>query len=438
MRKLKFIRLLFLFGFVAGMAQEKVPISLDEVKQKVEANNQKLQVNEYEYIEMKAQFNETRATFLPQLKVSHTGSRTNNPVMAFGARLNQGIFTENDFAVNNLNNPDGITNFVTSFQIEQPIINMDKIMMRSALKYGAEAKSQQNAFKKDALLLQTEKIYMQLQLAYKAVEVYEKAQKTAEANLKTVEDFYNQDLLVKSDVLSAKVRKNEVDNALNQANSMVQNLSDQLKYLMNDELEGDLLPENELDVKLTAVEENKAVDIKNRSDVVAMELQVDSHKKMNQAAKMEYFPSLNAFGNLQWFDEDILGMGSRNYFVGASLSWNLFEGGSRLARNQKAKAKFEQAKLEAEDYLAESVLELQKSQRALVDAENKMNRNKLSLDQAEEAFEIRKNRFEEGLERTADLLTAESQLAEQELNYYQSVFEFNFTQLYVEFLSNQK
>lgn len=429
------LSIVFSFLISISFAQPKQSISLEEFKSKIEQNNRSLQANEQEYLQMRAEFRETNATFLPQLSASHTAYRTDNPVMAFGTLLNQGVFTENDFAINNLNNPSAVSNFVTTFQVQQPLINFDKWVMRSALKDRADAQLQQNTFKKEALLLQADRLYMQLQLAYKSVDVLEKSKATAQANLQSIEDFYAEGLLVKSDVLSAKVRLNEVENALSKANNEVEHISDYMHYMMNEE--GAVLsPKNQLEMKLSA--ETQETDLANRSDVLAMDLSVEAYDKMKKSAGLMYLPTLNAFGNVQYFDEDVFGTGAQTFFVGASLNWNLFEGGSRIAKNQKMKAQFQQAKLEAEDYKASSEVELEKAKRVLQEAENQLNRNALSLEQAQEAFDIRKNRFEEGLERTTDLLNAEIQLANQELLYNQSIFEFNLAQLQVQFLGNAK
>jgi outer membrane protein TolC len=429
------LNIVFFFLLSISFAQPKQSISLAEFKSKIEKNNRSLQANEQEYLQMKAEFRETNAAFLPQLSASHTAYRTDNPVMAFGTLLNQGVFSESDFAIDNLNNPSAVSNFVTTFQLQQPLINFDKWVMRSALKDRADAQWQQNTFKKEALLLQADRLYMQLQLAYKSVDVLEKSKATAEANLKSIEDFYAEGLLVKSDVLSAKVRLNEVKNALSKAKNEVKHISDYMHYMMNEE--GALLsPENQLEMKLSA--ETQETDLANRSDVLAMDLSVEAYDKMKKSAGLMYLPTLNAFGNVQYFDEDVFGTGAQNFFVGASLNWNLFEGGSRIAKNQKMKAQYQQAKLEAEDYKASSEVELEKAKRMLQEAENQLNRNALSLEQAQEAFDIRKNRFEEGLERTTDLLNAEIQLANQELLYNQSIFEFNLAQLQVQFLGNAK
>ncbi len=61
----------------------------------------------------------------------------------------------------------------------------------------------------------------------------------------------------------------------------------------------------------------------------------------------------------------------------------------------------------------------------------------MAFEQSQEAFRIRQNRFTQGLEKTTDLLMAETQMAQKELEYLQAVFEYNFTKQYLQFLTNK-
>ena len=73
--------------------------------------------------------------------------------------------------------------------------------------------------------------------------------------------------------------------------------------------------------------------------------------------------------------------------------------------------------------------------RQLILAQQKVNQQELAVEQASEAYKIRKDRFSEGLEKTTDLLMAENQLLKEELGLLQAVFEFEMTQAYLAFLS---
>ena len=80
-------------------------------------------------------------------------------------------------------------------------------------------------------------------------------------------------------------------------------------------------------------------------------------------------------------------------------------------------------------------MELNKTNRQLKDAENKVNLAQLALEQSQEAYRIRQNRFTQGLEKTTDLLQSETQMIQKELEHLQAIFEYNFTKQYLQFLT---
>ena len=93
---------IFLLTILAGsflFAQETTPLSKEEVLTRVLENNRSLKISEQEFFQARADYRQTNAVFLPNIKASHTGLTTTNPLMAFGSKLNQEILTQNDFNV---------------------------------------------------------------------------------------------------------------------------------------------------------------------------------------------------------------------------------------------------------------------------------------------------------------------------------------------------
>jgi outer membrane protein TolC len=204
---------------------------------------------------------------------------------------------------------------------------------------------------------------------------------------------------------------------------------------MNDTSYVVYVPTDELTIS-TFTMEYKAVS-ENRSDIKAMELASDAYKAINKADKMAFLPRLNAFGSYEMYDDQIFQGDANGYLFGAQLSWDIFQGSKRFGKAQKSEAEFEKSKLEYTLYVSQSNLELNKAKRAFTDAENKLKLNTLALEQSEEALRIRTNRFKEGLEKTSDLLIAETQYAQKQLEYYQTIFEYNYAQAYLEFLTKE-
>lgn len=415
-------------------AQEAIPIAKSEVLSKVSQDNTSLKISEQEFIEARADYRQTYAIYLPNITASHTGIATTNPLMAFGSKLNQEILTQNDFNPALLNDPSQIENFATKFEIQQPLINMDGVYQRKAAKSKMEAMSLKQQRTSDYLKLEVEKAYMQLQLAYKGVDVLDKALQTALENKKLADNSFKQGYLQRADVLNVEVRVTDVQNQLQTAKSNVQNASNYLSFLMNDESYVVYKPSDSLSVNTFDSVTNESIS-ENRADIKAMQLASNAYESMNKADKMAFLPRLNAFGSYELYDDQIFQGSANGYLFGAQLSWDIFQGSTRFGKAQKSKAEFEKSKLQYEQYVSQSNLELNKAKRMLIDAKNKLNLSTLAMEQSKESFRIRGNRFKEGLEKTSDLLLAETQYAQKQLEYYQTIFEFNYAQAYLQFLT---
>ena len=436
---MKKINLLVAIGIALGtanlFAQDTLSISKNDLLQKVTENNLQIKVAEKSFQSAKADYRQSNALFLPNITVSHTGIVTTNPLMAFGSKLNQEILTASDFNPALLNDPDKTQNFATKIEVQQPLINLDGLYGRQAARAKMDAFQLQTERTKEYLELEVSKAYMQLQLAYKAVKVLEKANATAQGNLKIVENYFKNGMLQKTDLLNVQVRVNEITNQLQYAKSNVQNASDYLAFLLNEDMAGKTyMPAEVLDNSI-AIESINTTISDSRKDIQAMQKSADAYQKMFQSSKFGFLPRLNAFGSYELYDQNIFGTSAKGYVVGAQLSWNVFDGYKNIGKTQKAKADFEKATVETEQYKKQSQLELSKTNRQLLDTENKVNLSKLAFEQSQEAFRIRQNRFTQGLEKTTDLLMAETQMAQKELEHLQAVFEYNFTKQYLQFLT---
>ena len=417
-----------------GFAQEVVSIGKREILERVQENNSRLRISRQEFLAARAQYRQTNAVFLPNISVSHTGMTTNNPLMAFGSKLNQESVTQSDFDPARLNDPDRIDNFATKFEVQQPLVNLDGFWQRGAAKNKMEATELESVRTGDAMKLETEKAYMQLQLAHKAVTVLEQALETAQANLRLAQNNFKQGYLQRSDVLAVEVRVTEVNNQLQYARSNVKNASDYLMFLMGDSIDVVLVPKDSLSVEMNPVNTSELPG--DRADIKAMELAAQARRKMYTADQMSFLPRLNAFGSYELYDDELFQGDANGYMAGVALTWDIFDGSKRIGKAQQSKAEFKQAELELEQHVQQSQMELNRATRALQDAENKLQLTQLALEQSKEALRIRNNRYEQGLEKTTDLLGAETQFSEKQLEYYQTVYEYNYAVAYLEFLTS--
>ena len=436
---MKNINLMLLFGILTfsalGFSQDTLVISKKEVWSKAVDKNLQIKIVNQVFKSAKADYRQSNALFLPSISASHTAISTTNPLMAFGSKLNQEILTASDFNPALLNDPAKTQNFATKIEVLQPLINVDGLYQRQAAKSKMEAFQLQTERTKEYLELEVNKAFMQLQLGYKAVTVLEKANTTAEANLKLIDNYFKQGILQKTDLLSVQVRVNEIKNQLQYAKSNVQNASDYLGFLLDEETTNKVYkPLEELE-NVIVIEKISTSLSNNRKDILAMDKTSEAYSKMLRSSKMNFLPRLNAFGSYELYDDTLFGTNAKGYLVGAQLSWNVFDGYKSIGKMEKAKADFQKSEMENQQYKAQSQLELNKANRQLKDAENKVSLAKLALEQSQEAYRIRNNRFTQGLEKTTDLLQSETQMSQKQLEFLQAVFEYNFTQEYLQFLT---
>jgi outer membrane protein TolC len=436
MRNINFKIIIGTFSISAlGFGQDTLTISKKDIVQKANDKNLQLQIANQAFKSAQADYRQSNALFLPSITASHTAISTTNPLMAFGSKLNQEVLSASDFNPALLNDPAATQNYATKIEVLQPLINVDGLYGRQAAKSKMEAFQLQTERTGEYLALEVNKSFMQLQLAYKAVKVLEKANTTAEANLKLIANYFNQGILQKTDVLSVQVRVNEIKNQLQYAKSNVQNASDYLAFLLNEDNTNKVYkPLEELDNTIT-ISSNNTTLTGNRKDILAMDKSSEAYAKMYQSSKMNFLPTLNAFGSYEMYDDTLFGTNAQGYLIGAQLSWKVFDGYKSIGKMEKAKAEYQKAQVENQQYKSQSQLELNKTNRQLKDAENKVNLEKLALEQSQEAYRIRSNRFTQGLEKTTDLLQAETQMFQKELQLLQAVFEYDFTQEYLQFLT---
>ena len=416
-------------------AQEAMLITKEEVVTKVMENNNTLKMSEQEVLAAKGDYNQANAILLPNISISHTGIATTNPLMAFGSKLNQEILTQADFNPLLLNDPRQIEDFATRIVVQQPLINIDGLFQRKAAKAKLNATELQSGRKEDYINLEVDKAYMQLQLAYKTVEVLKKAKEAALENKRLAENSFKQGYLQKSDVLAVEVRVTEIDNQLQYAKSNILNASNLLSVLMNDESYKILQPADSL--RIIASDGSFENLPENRKDILAMDSASEAYQQMYKADKMSFLPRLNAFGTYELHDDEVFQGDANGYLFGAELKWNIFEGSKRIGKAQKSKAEYEKSKLELNQYKAESQVELNRAKRMLQDAKNNLELTALAVQQSQESLRIRTNRFEQGLEKTTELLMAETQFAQKQLEYYATIFQHNYALAYVQFLTKE-
>lgn len=430
------IFLVSILGFLSVEAQElPTQIQLDEALNLAQKANQQIKIAQIDQQIASANVKQTEALWLPQLNLSYTAMNTNNPLNAFGFKLQQANVTATDFNPALLNNPGATPNYLTQLSLQQPIINMDMLQMRKAAEQQVQISSLQIKRTEEAVTMQVTQLYLQLNFLYQALDVVKSALTTSQSIYQFTKNRFDQGLMQKSDLLNVEVQVKNTETRLNELYSNIAQTSDQLGLIMN-KPQGVIYKTTPVSLDFT--KEQVQFIPTDRSDLKAMQTGLGVYDISIKGSKMSWLPRLNAFANYQLNDRKAFSFNAGSYFAGIQLSWDIMKGNQ--TKNKIATQTIEKAKLQ--EQLAARVnqeqTELQNTIRKIKDARYKYQQLETSVAQADESLRILQNRYQQGLVSTNDILLAQTQLSQQKLQQAEAKLMEQAAINYYEFLTTVK
>jgi len=415
---------------VISLAQ--APLKLEDAIKRATDSSRQLQLAGNDIQTAKARFRQTDAIFLPRVGIEYNAMVTDNPLNAFGFKLQQSGITQNDFMPSLLNNPRATGNFTTMATFMQPIYNADLLAMRDAARKQIEVVNYQQQRTRDYVQLTTEMEYLQLQLSYEMIKVNDEAITTLQAIYKWTKDRYDQGYVQKSDLLNVEVQLRSAQTQKASAESALQEHSDNLSVLMRQPT-GIVYQPDSLQLNYRTQQVKELSD--NRADFKAYRTAIAAYNDLIKSTRRSIIPKVNGFASYQLNDKNALGFGNASYLAGLRLSWNIFQGNE--VRNKLTTQTLEQEKirLQLTQQKEQDDKALAKARLQLKDADFQLSQYQLASEQASEALTILQNRYNQGLVGTTDILLAQTQLAQQKLFYKQAVMMHNSTLAYIHFLT---
>ncbi|MBT8220078.1 MAG: TolC family protein [Bacteroidia bacterium] len=425
--------LLFLYPGIEVSAQ--TPITLEQAIEMARQSNRSIQLADQTTAIKRATLEQSKAHFLPYFGVQLTDLATNNPLNVFGFKLMQEDVKQSDFAPDLLNDPDVRNNFNLSLNAMMTLYNPEARAEQDAVKAQIKMSEAMAHRVADGIQLEVIKAYYALLLTQHTVEVLENTYAASQANYEIVDNYFNQGLMLKSDLLDMQIMVNQSELSLGTAQMKVANAQSYFNHILNTSEYTEYLPTDELRDKeeLLIAEGNLNPE---RADFKAMQYGISALENMAEAADKSNRPKLNVFSSYALNDEIPFDNRATNFQIGLSVGWDIYKGNLRKSTLQKTNAEINEQQLALEQKLAEAELEILNTQRAIEDINSQIELHELSIEQAEEALKIRKNRFAQGLEKSTDIINAETQLSHKKLARLSSLFELNMKNAYLKFLLN--
>jgi outer membrane protein len=391
-----------------GFGQEKT-LTLKQSIQMALQNNYELRAAKSALSAHNEDIGIARSAFLPKLTFEERATRTNNPPLSFMMKLNQQRFSENDFIVDSLNNPQPINDYQTTFSIEQPIFSMKSFMGLSIAKNEFTAKSSDYRRTKEDTVFKVVQAYLRAHTAREYLAVAQKSIEDVREHLRIAEVRYKNDLGLYSDLLRARTSLAEAEQILVSSEKEYDVAKKWLGLLLASSEPIEITDEN-LSFTPSTLDYYKEISL-TRNDLAAMKTRYETARKNIKAAESAYFPYIGVGGSYQMNDHrKLFGSEGDSWQVAAFLRWELFDGTNR--EYERSKAQYQAAEVkEHVNSLREFIsFKVHEAYLSVEEAKKNVDLARAALKSAEEGKRLVTSRYENSLSPMVDLLDVQSNL----------------------------
>lgn len=406
-------------------------IELEEAVATALANSPDVAAAGHRIAAARAAILEARSGFLPAISVSQSYAASNNPVQAFMMTLNQRAF---DFADTDFNHPGTVDNFATRLIGRWRLYDGGRDAAgHDAAKLAAEAAEANLAAIRNTLVFEVTRAYYETLKTRRFVETAEAAVADRESSLALAESLRDEGAALETDALDADVALAAARADLISARSAQAVAEAILTNVVGVSRDERLTAAERMDdvSDVAADDELAELDYRRRPELVAAHKLVEEAEKRLRAARAGWLPRLSAFGgyNLDSGDFDDF---ADSWAAGASVEFDLFEGGRTQGAIARAQAELSAA--EAEERRTELRMELdwQRSRHAVDESAARMLATAKAARQAERSLQITRERYREGLALFTRVLGSETALADARQRRAAAVYDYHIARAALE------
>ena len=406
-------------------------LTLQEAINMALENNSYLKAYYWSVQSQKEDYSAAKSNLYPKIKIEERFTRTDNPTYGFMAKLNQERFTQDDFAVDNLNDPRDISDFQTSFSFEQPLFI-------PKLYYGINiAGGELNPKNKDLDRMKNEvtrnivRSSLLIQTAKQFLSVSELALKDAQEHKRLAGLRYETGLGLYSDVLRADtgIKNAEAEVARSEGDLEIAKRALGLLLGRNEAVdiidEKPFLPLDDLAIYLDAAVQ--------REDLKALNARYENSIRAVKMEKSVFFPEIGIGGSYFLNDHrSTFSAEGESYIFTAFLKWNLFDA-SLYHKVKKAEADANEIKQRLSGLEQEIQFRVNEAYIRIREREKTVSLAKTALADSEEALRLVRTRYENSLAPMVDLLdtqlmldNARARLIKAENEYMNSIVDLYF------------
>ena len=411
------LRWSWLLALAASLGAAPESLTVDQAIRKAWAEQAGLKAGQAMVDSRKAEAEALRDLRLPTLTLKAQGVRTDEPMMAFGIKLNQARIGMADFNPASLNHPDAIGAYGGSAVLQQPLYTGGRLTAaRRAGDFMAQAEQASQERRKQETAQAVVEAYFGTQVAEQALRWVEDTRAWVQGLESFVGARVDQGLMLESERQRVRAFLAQVDAQRAEVQKQVAAARSGLGLLT-----GATPVEGALATPLEAPASAAAPGSALRGDLLAADLQARAAGEGAKAAQGSLLPEVGlelGAGTLHhsWSDKG-------NWtWAGLGLSWKVFSAPDRAkARAAQAQAR---AALDMKTFRQQQAEhEVRVARESVKAAEARIAAARAGLEAAQTAKRLREARHREGLAPLIDVLDAEAALQGARTLLLQSLYD---------------
>ena len=408
--KIRLLFSLFFFGILATEAQEKTKLSLNEAINLALSQSSEVHLADTKAATKKLELETMKNNRYPDVKVSGQFLKLANAKVH--SNLNNSNSGNAPAKIDQLTLGQINANLpmFSGFKLKNSIVTSENLFLSE------QAKAE---YSKEEVAMQIIEYYANLYRAQKSIDLLTENLKSAQQRVTDFTNLEKNEIIARNDLLKAQLQKSKVQLSLDEAykNWSVYNfyLITTLKLANDYRIEID---EHQFDNNQPInVMNSDEVAFKNRKDLEAIHFLQKAKSSEIKVAQSAYYPTFTLIGGYAYLDlkNAITVSNAMNYGVGLSYDLtSIFKNGA-VVKTAKSKALETQ---EAESVLADKI-KIQ-MQNAIENYNLALKQNlvyKLAIEQSVENYRIVKDKYDNGLSTTTDLLEADVEQLNSKINY---------------------
>jgi outer membrane protein TolC len=267
--------------------------------------------------------------------------------------------------------------------------------------------------------------YFDVLEAEKLLSVAEKEVERLRSHHSDTLEMFNEGLVTKNDLLQSDVALASAGQHAIDARNRLDVARSRLNILLLRDID---VPVDLAEVEMhpsrgIILEDAMTAAIKNRGLIHMIDRKIRAKELELRSLRAAYLPAIYLGGGYEYEENEFM-LHEGNWSVTAGLQWNIFSGGIKKSRLQKAREELSILKLKRGDMVDRIRLAIKRAYFNMKSAEEKVNIARKSIDQAEENLRLYELKYAEGLGTSTDVIDAVMLLTKAETGFMRAGYDY--------------